>query len=289
MAKLHIPRTIPRAASALTALVSLVLPACSGYDDSTDVAFEAYSPSECIAAHGDVRKEIFTAPLYSFGSSSPQTYSNSLAFKSYIWDVTFRAAPEEVYPFLALDATRINPADYDTPAECTALSFNRRLYRKNYPTSPFVMYADGSAQGVWDQDYGCVLPRYWGPFIHFPDTLGQDSVIRACVSARKADGNTIPVGFSVSGTQGISDEAFQGPVIRIGSRFYPVSADNTSGDQYCKRRGDLGIGIASTAGGCVTGYAYYIASLGAWRAAVTTTCANVWATLNCVRPVTPAL
>lgn len=284
----------------LAAASSLALAACASYDpmaegagdDGVESIEQGYSDAECQAASPDATGT-FTL-LSGYFASSPVTYSNPKAFKSYVWDVTNRSAANEAYPSVSLvtGTSGFPPSDYDTAEECAALSLNRRLYRKaKGSSSAFVMYAEGFARGVWDTDYGCRLPRYFGPDIQFGraaprNLLSIDTTIRVCVSARKSNGATVPVRVGIAGTPGIRSESFPNPVVKIGSLVYPVLAGDVSANAYCLRRGDAGLSF-TTPGSCVAPFAFFSAATHSFRPSVGTACSTVLSAVECSLPIIP--
>jgi hypothetical protein len=282
---------------ALGVAFGLALAACASHDDASssaelenvDTAEEAYSDRECQAATANVLGSFST--LTPFNSDSPATYSNPKAFKSFVWDVKALAVSSEVYPSATLvtGGSGFPASAYDTQAECEALSFNRRLYRKD-PGASFAMYAEGFAHGKWDADYGCQLPRYYGPDIKAGNTLplggvARDTVIRVCVSARRGDNVTIPVRVGIAGTPGIRAELFTNPSVKVGSTFYPVASDSTSAAAYCIRRGDTGLLSSTPSNSCVSPYAFFNTTFHLWRASLTTLCSPVLSSVECNLPI----
>jgi hypothetical protein len=282
----------------LAAASSLVLVACAGNDPmpdelaggGVDTVEQAYSDQECQAASPNATGTLTASTGYF--ASTPVTYSNAKAFKSYVWDVTARSVVNEVYPVLSLvtGTSGFPPNDYDTSDECTALSFNRRLYRKAAGTgAAYVLYAEGFAHGVWDTDYGCRLPRYFGPDNQFGklpplDPLSIDQIVRVCVSARKANGATVPVRLSIAETAGIRSESFPGPVVRIGSFVYPVQADDASALAYCLRRGDVSLAF-KTPGSCVAPFAFFSPVTHSFRPSAGSGCATILSAVECNPPI----
>ena len=282
----------------LAAASSLVLVACASADPMSDevagggvdTVEEAYSDAECQAASPDATGT-FTISTGYF-RTSPVTYSNPKAFKSYVWNVTAGSTFNEVYPSLSLatGTSSFPPSDYDTSEECTALSFNRRLYRKAPGTgASYVLYAENFAHGVWDADYGCRLPRYFGPDNQFGKpapmgTLPAGTIIRACVSARKSNGATVPVNLSITGTPGIRSESFPNPVVRIGSFVYSVQADDASALAYCLRRGDASLAF-KTPGSCVAPFAFFSPVTHSFRASAGSGCATILSAVECNPPI----
>jgi hypothetical protein len=282
----------------LAAASSLVLVGCASNDpmpgevegDGVDTVAQAYSDQECQVASPNATGAFTT--LSGYFASSPVTYSNPRAFKSYVWDVTARSVVNEVYPSLSLvtGTSGFPPSDYDTSEECTALSFNRRLYRKAPGSgSSYVMYAEGFARGVWDADYGCRLPRYFGPDNKFGkpaplDPLSIDTIVRVCVSARKSTGATVPVRLGITGTAGIPSESFPNPVVRIGSFVYSVKADDESALAYCLRRGDPSLAF-KTSGNCVAPFAFFSPVTHSFRASAGSTCATILSAVECNLPI----
>jgi hypothetical protein len=234
---------------------SMALVACAGHDDAPGIASddpvvsseqEAYSDAECQATTADA-SGVWDA-FVPYNNTSPTTYGKASAFKSYVWDLkptTVRTAtPPDVLPTLTL--ANLPSSLYDTAAECTALSFNRRLYVK--VGTGFQMYGEAFAHGQWDNDLGCALPRHIGPdlfcngrlvngqFVCSSPAVGTSMTVRVCVSARDVNGNTIGVAMHMAGRSEIRSDSFGNPQMRVNSSWLPILANNDSAAGYCAKR-----------------------------------------------------
>lgn len=234
---------------------STALAACAGNDDAQNIAGdmgavgseqEAYSDAECQATTADATGVWDqTAP---YNNTSPTTYGKSSAFKSYVWDLKPSTAhsslPPDVLPTLSL--ANVPSSLIDTAAECTALSFNRRLYVK--VGSGFQLYGEAFAHGQWDNDLGCMLPRHIGPdlfcnarlvngqFVCQSSALGINMTVRACVSARDVNGNTVAVRMHMAGASEIRSDFYSNPQMRVNGSWLPILANNDSAAGYCAKR-----------------------------------------------------
>jgi hypothetical protein len=253
----------------------------------------AYSDQECQAAHADVRNVSFTL-LSPYVNTSPATYSNSKAYKSYIWDVNVGSVVSEVYTVASLATSRFSPMVYDTQAECEGLSFNRRLYTRPPGGGALSMYAEGFSHGKWDADFGCVLPRFYGPDLLCGNSLpcqapSSGTTIRVCVSARDSGNNTIPVTVSMGATAGIRSETFVNPQVRVGSTWVPVQDDATSALAYCIKRDDVSVSFKTPSATAVWPFAFFNSTLHTWRLPVGTSPGTVIGSIDCYPQIRPML
>ncbi len=248
---------------------------------------EAYSDAECSTANPDVTATIGSL-LYTYQNGSPTTYSNPKSYKSYIWDLTYKAGPANAYTTIGLG---LPASSFANQADCQGVTLNRRVYLKGAsPSAPFVMVAEGFAHGIWSPDYGCQEPRYYGPDYAGLKTITTNSILRVCVSARRQDDSTVPVGLYVTGTPGIRGDTFTNPQLRVGNGMWPIGTDQQVGDLYCQRRGD--VGMSSGTNTCTFGsYARYNPILGTISVAPVRgdVCNPIRATVTCNVPVSPFL
>jgi hypothetical protein len=270
---------------------------CAGHDDLTGSASEgggeaepaaseteAYSDAECQAATADAFGTFTQSAGYL--NESPVTYSNSKAFKSYVWDVTLKSTLSEVYTDLNLVSSHVSPMVYDTQTECEALSFNRRLYKRAAGGTGFSMYAEAFAHGKWDADFGCIMPSYYGPDIRCGNTLpcnvaSSGTTIRVCVSARDSNGNTMPVVAYVRGTAGIRTEPFANPQVRVGTTWLPVQNDTTSALAYCIKRNDVSAAFTTPSSTPVWPFAFFSSATHTWRIPTGSTPGTVIGSVEC--------
>lgn len=270
---------LPLASALCAAAAGIGLSACAAHDEEPGSAeanpvaaeSEAYSDGECQAAAAD-RQGTYDEPL-NYTDTSPTTYGKSSAFKSFIWDLTPRSLIPNVYTDLRLGS--IAASAYDTQAECTALTLRRRLYVKLSTVGAFQLYADADVRGQWDTDFGCTLPRQFGPdltcghatqgsdgTLHCDDGLGPTMTVRVCVTARDGTDATLPVSLHVTQLNHRIGDVFNNPQVKVGSFWRPVLADSTSAAAYCARRFD---GAASFSNGAaVYPYAQFVTSFHGW-------------------------
>ena len=268
------------------AAAGLAALACAGNDGAPEAfadTTEAFSDTECHTATADSISGRWSLTT-DFTSTSPYTYGGSGKFATYIWDVKPSSELVNVLPdlFIATGSGGLPTSAYDTQAECTGITFGRRIYVKYGATSSFQIFAEApGARGYWDSDMGCSLPTHIAPDI--PCGLGKfvagnfvcssgvttASTIRVCVSARDMNGATIPVFARISSTTRRLPFVYNNPQVRVSGVWQAIESRSTEATGFCAKFNQDWGGSFTTKPAPAFPYAFYNPAFSLWRVPLT--------------------